>query len=177
MTRPDRALVAASRDGDHEAYAELTRRHLRRVFAVCLGVLGELDDAEDAAQDAFVKGFERIRSLRDGRRFPAWITQIARNRCRDLLRRRKRRPESPLTDLVEDTTAVPPDRYADLRRALARLTENDRLPLLLYYFDGKNTRTVAAELGLSQGGACSRLYRARRRLRGLLEDEEVTRHA
>jgi RNA polymerase sigma-70 factor (ECF subfamily) len=175
MAKPDEFLVNASRDGDHDAYAELVRRHLKRVFAICLSLLGELADAEDAAQEVFVRGYERIHSLRDGGRFSSWIDQIARNRCRDLLRGRLRRPDHPLTAIVEETAAAPVEEFGDLRTALSRLPEEHRLPLLLYYYDGKDTRALAQEMGLTQGGACARLYRARRLLRRLLE-EEATSH-
>jgi RNA polymerase sigma-70 factor (ECF subfamily) len=174
MERSDASLVSDSHDGDREAYAVLVHRHLRRVFAICLSMLGEVADAEDAAQEIFVRGFEKVDGLRDGERFASWIDQIARNRCRDLLRRRQRRAERPLTSEVEASTAAPGDDHAELRHALTRLPEEHRTPLLLYYFDGKNVRTLAKELGLSEGGACSRLFRARHRLRMLLAEEATT---
>lgn len=176
MDLPDERLVEASRRGDDRAYADLVGRHARRVFAICLALLGEAADAEDAVQDAFVRGFRKLPDLRDDARFGSWIGQIARNRCRDLLRRRARRPESPLTDAVAAATAAPEDGFAALRQALASLPEDHRLPLLLYYFDGKDTAALAAELGLSPAGACTRLHRARLRLRVLLEQEEATSH-
>lgn len=175
MERPDEVLVEASRRGEHDSYAVLMRRHLRRVFAICLGLLGELADAEDVAQETFVRGYQKLPDLRDGTRFASWIDQIARNRCRDLLRKHQRRPEQPLTNVVENAAAPDAEDFGDLRAALARLPEEHRVPLLLYYYDGKDTQTLAREMGLSQGGACSRLFRARRQLRRLL-DEEVTYH-
>jgi RNA polymerase sigma-70 factor (ECF subfamily) len=162
--------VFAARDGDREAYAGLVRSHLRRVYAICLAILGETSDAEDAAQEVFVRGFERIRTLRDPARFGPWIGQIARNRARDMLRSRTRRAERPLPPGFADSSGDAED-FRDLHAALGRLAEDDRLPLLLYYYDGKDTGTLADELGLSQGGACARLYRARRKLRALLEEE------
>ena len=172
--RPDEFLVDLSRGGDHEAYAELVHRHLKRVFAICLSLLGELADAEDAAQEVFVKGYERMGSLRDRGRFSGWIDQIARNRCRDMLRARRRNPERPLSPVVDEISALVEDDFSDLKAALARLPEEHRLPLLIYYFDGKDTSTLARELGLTQGGACARLHRARHQLRKLLE--EATPH-
>jgi len=175
MERPDEWLVAASRNGENDTYSELVRRHLKRVFAICLGLLGDVPDAEDAVQEVFVRGFERLCSLRDDRRFASWISQIARNHCRDLLRSRNRRPDRPMTPAIEETAKAPIEEFDDLRAALARLPEEHRLPLLLFYFDGKDTKSLARELGLTQGGACARLYRARRHLRRLLA-EEVTSH-
>jgi hypothetical protein len=77
MTQTDEILVDASRAGDRNAYSDLVRRHLKRVFAICLSLLGEVADAEDATQEVFLRGFEGIRSLRDTGRFGSWIGQIA----------------------------------------------------------------------------------------------------
>ena len=84
----DQQLVSACCNCDKTAYDALVDRYYRRVFAVCLGVLGSAHDAEDAVQEALLKGFERIGKLRTGNRFGAWVTQIARNVCIDHLRRR-----------------------------------------------------------------------------------------
>ena len=81
----DETLVAASREGDRSAYATLVRRHSKRVYAVCMGILGSVTDSEDIFQETFVKGMANIQSLRDDGQFVGWISQIARNLCRDHL--------------------------------------------------------------------------------------------
>ena len=172
-TRPDEALVEAARSGDKVAYAELARRHLPRIFAICLALLGDRVDAEDAAQEAIVKGLQGIGALRGDGQFPAWLGQIARNHCRDLLRARSRRPSVPLSDELAanlPAAADATDEYADLRAALDRLPAHLSLPLLLFYFEDKSTTRLAEILGMTQGGLCARLYRARRELRRLLEE-------
>ena len=177
-TRPDADLVKASRWGDRTAYAALAGQQFRRIFAICLALLGNRADAEDATQEAFVKGLQKIATLREDGQFAAWIGQIARNHCRDVLRSRTRRPDVPLTDTL--ATALPAaaepgsatDDFADLRAALARLPEDLALPLLLFYYEDKSTKRLAEILGLTQGGVCARLYRARRELRRLLEEED-----
>jgi RNA polymerase sigma-70 factor (ECF subfamily) len=174
--RPDEQLAMASSSGDKGAYGILVCRHMRRVFAVCLAMLGDLADAEDAVQEVFVKGLKGIHTLRDSRQFEGWISQIARNHCRDQLRRHSRRRQVPLTEATGGTTAAQEDDFASLRGAIGRLPEHFRLPLLLYYYDGKSTQKLAEDLNLTQGGACTRLYRARKELRKLL-DEEAMRDA
>jgi len=172
--RPNEFQVDPDGGGDSQAYADLVHRHLKRVFAICLSLLGEQADAEDAVQEIFLKGYEKLDSLRDREKFGPWIGQIARNRCRDILRARGRHRQQTLPkilpQMVCDQAEQAPEDFGDLRDALARLPEEHRQPLLLYYFDGRDTRSVARELGLTQGGACARLHRARRQLRALLEE-------
>lgn len=157
--------------GDRNSFAHLVKIHLPRVFAICLGYLGEMADAEDAAQDVFLKGYQKIGTLEDAGRFKAWIDQIARHRCLDILRRQNRRREKPLTDIHENLNSPARDQDLELQEALARLDEKHRLPLVLYYFHGKDTEALADQLGLTQGGACTRLFRARVQLRRILEEE------
>lgn len=87
--RSDEPLVLAARGGDKGAYAALVRRHYKGVFLVCLGMLGNIQDAEDTAQEVMLAGFRRIGGLRKGSRFGIWITKIARNMSINVIRRRK----------------------------------------------------------------------------------------
>lgn len=166
----DEELVAASKDGDRAAYAALVRRHTRRVYAVCLGVLGNDSDVEDIFQETFVRGLTRVHTLRDNGQFAAWISQIARNLCRDHRRRSQRRREL----LEQQAAAGEATRgdFVDLHLALDRLPEQHRLPLMLFYFDGKSSEKLAEELNLTKAGACTRLFRARNELRKLLAEND-----
>lgn len=163
----DRDLVTASCGGDRTAYAGLVRRHYDHVFLVCLGVLGNTHDAEDIAQDAMLKGFEQIRRLRDGDQFTGWVVAIARNLSINLLRRRKvagklldgQRPTEPV--VVESG-------HEDLRRAVARLPQDLRLPLVMYYFDGQDVKAVARKLEISPSGVYLKLRTATQRLHEML---------
>jgi RNA polymerase sigma-70 factor (ECF subfamily) len=166
----DEDLVAASRSGDKKSYAALVRRHARRIYAICYGMLGEAADSEDLFQETFVKGMTKLNTLRDDAQFGRWISQIARNLCRDHWRNRRRRQE--LLAARPEQRPVNAGEFDDLHDALARLPEEYRLPLMLFYFDGKNSETIARELNLSKGGACTRLFRARNELRKLLETKE-----
>jgi RNA polymerase sigma-70 factor (ECF subfamily) len=170
MHSREEALATASRAGSRESYSALVQMHLRRVFAICLGYLGQPADAEDAAQEVFLRGYQKIRTLDDTTRFKAWIDQIARNHCLDLLRRGERRSETPLPEGLSDHRSPSVADDIEMRAALARLPEKHRLPLILFYFQGKDTAALAQDLGLTQGGACTRLFRARVELRKLLEE-------
>ena len=156
-------LVAACRRGDREAYAGLVKMHSKRIFAVCFGILGNSHDAEDVAQQALIKGFAEIKSLRDKAQFGPWIRQIARNFCIDYLRKIKHR-EVALAEQAEQSRATTGE-YPNLQAALEKLPKRYRLPLVLYYFDGQSTEKVAQTLKISRAGVHTRLSRARKRLR------------
>lgn len=156
---------------------------MRGVFGICLGILGSVHDAEDAAQEAFVRAFSQIHKLRSGSRFQPWIARTARNLCYDLLRRKKRGQEilsipSAAARLGQSKLAVAPEEVLVQREdrqrltdALARLPEKYRLPLLMYYFDGHSTDSVAAMLDVNAATVLTRLSRARKELRRMLQEQ------
>jgi RNA polymerase sigma-70 factor (ECF subfamily) len=166
--RSDQQLAVASMKGDRGAYTELASRHLRRIFAVCLGILSNVSDAEDASQDTLLRGFTKIHTLRDSAQFEGWINQIARNICRDMLRKRLVRQRAVIEQPASES--APEDERTLMLEAINKLPEKYRLPLMLYYFNGHDSNSVARVLNLSRAGACTRLSRARRELRELLEN-------
>ena len=164
----DAELVRASAEGDRAAYAALVRRHASRVYAVCLAILHDPDDSQDMAQEALIRGMTQIHSLRDGTQFAAWITRIAQNLCKDHRRTWTRRRE--LLQQQNPTVSSPAESSSpDLSAALSKLPEKYRIPLMLFYFDGQSSENLARTLNLSRAGASTRLVRARRALRRLLE--------
>lgn len=165
----ERTVIALCRQGDRSAYGDLIRAHSGRVFAVCLGMLGHRHDAEDATQQALLRGFLQIRTLRDSERFAPWIVRIARNLCTDVHRTRRRLSiPSGRSDAGGQSD---PDDLHRLEQALSRLDADYRVPLLLFYFDGRSTRSIAETLGITPANVQTRLSRARKQLRRLLECE------
>jgi len=165
--RSDKDLVAASSGGDRTAYAVLVRRHHHPVLLVCLGILGNVHDAEDIAQDTMIKGFERIRQLRNGSQFGGWIVAIARNLSINLLRKRKAIREAHDAERPPEPSRVESD-FENLERAVARLPLELRLPLVMYYFDGQEVRTVARRLEISTSGVYVKLRAAIQELHEIL---------
>ena len=165
----DDILVAASRRGDKSAYALLVKRHYRHVFAVCLGVLANVHDAEDIAQDAMLKGFLEIRKLRDSEQFDRWILRVAKNFCIDFLRR-KRYAKAFIARQAAQGRQTTTENH-DLEQAIRRLPQEFRLPLVMYYFDNKSAKTIAEKLNISHSGVCQRIRAARKQLHNLLTEE------
>jgi len=168
--RNDNELVMASCQGDRAAYAVLVRRHYNRTFLVSLGVLGHVHDAEDMAQDAMIKGFERIRQLRRGSQFGPWVTAIARNLSVNQLRKRKM-TERALG--AEESLRHRQGRPVceDLQQAVAQLPWDLRLPLVMYYFDGQNVKAVAEKLEISTSGVYQKLKTAINELHEILTSQ------
>ena len=145
-------------------------RHYRHVFALCLGVLGNVHDAEDISQDAMLKGLVKIKKLGKGEQFEAWILQIAKNLCIDFIRRRRR-----IKPLAVEQVMQPQQRTKEnheLEQAIRRLPQELRLPLTMYYFDNRNAKTIAKKLKISHSGACQRIRAARKELHKLLTERD-----
>jgi RNA polymerase sigma-70 factor (ECF subfamily) len=166
----EKNLVASSRKGDRQAYADLVRAHCRRVFAICFGMLGNRHDAEDVAQQTLLRGLMQIRTLRHSERFGPWIAAIARNLCIDAIRRSGRSTPPP-AGMDAKERIIDSEDCRRLETALAKLSSDYRVPLLLFYFDGRSTASIGQTLGMSQAAVQTRLSRARRQLRELLGNE------
>ena len=161
----DADLVSRAQAGRLDAFEELVRRHRLPVYRVALRMLGDEGDAEDATQDAFVQAWRRLAGFRADAAFSTWMYRIVTNRCLNLLRARRR--TEPLPETQEAPTSRP-DRITearwqveDLKRAIARLTPEQRGPLVLRELEGCSYEEIAQALELSIPAVKSRLHRAR----------------
>lgn len=162
----DESVVRACRGGDKAAYAVLVQRHYRHVFALCLGMLANIHDAEDVAQETMLKGLLSLRKLVRPEQFEPWILRIARNLCIDLLRRRKRTKTLPIEP--ETISAHTAQDNHDLEAAIRRLPQELRLPLTLFYFEHKDAGSIAKQLNVSPSLVYERIRAARKGLHELL---------
>lgn len=153
---------------DRAVYDALIKEHYRHVFGVCFAMLANVHDAEDAAQETMLKGFLKMKTLDDKERFGPWIVRVAKNLCIDRLRSHSRRR----LPFEESPSRSRQDLYAeyDLEQAIKRLPQELRLPLLMFYFDGRNAKSIAAIMNISHSGACQRLRMARQQLHQLLSE-------
>lgn len=182
-TLPESALIEQCRQGDVSAFDELVARHQTKVFNLCLWVLGDRDEAADAAQDAFVRAFRSLHKFRGESAFGTWLHRIAINVARDAANRRKRAPrpfsafeseenpefDPPSTGASLQEDLVKRERRLAVRAALARLAEPHRMVLVLFDLEGHSYEEIAALLKVRMGTVKSRLSRARNALREELE--------
>ena len=175
MPDSDFRLVELARGGDAEAFDSLVRRYLRAAHAVALAVLGEMSDAEDACQDAFIAALERLDDCRNPERFGAWLLQIVRNRAHNIRRYRNVRAAVSLDDVTVASDGLNPARSAErkelrerLASALGKLNDVQRDVVVLHDLEGWRHREIAEVLGLPEGTVRAHLFHARRILRPLL---------
>lgn len=177
--------IKQAQDGDLEAFNQLVLRYQERVYNVAYRILGDADAAADAAQEAFIAAFRKIGAFRGGS-FQGWLLRIVTNQCYDVLRRRKRHPETPLepdTDEDErfesprwlmDTTPSPEEQTAlraldaAIQRCLNALPDAFRAVAVLVDVEGLDYSEAARIIGRPIGTIRSRLARARARLRDCL---------
>ncbi len=170
-------LLQYCQDGDEMAWEALVRRYQARVCGFAYHFVGSRDDARDLTQEIFVKIYRHLASCEDPRRFESWMLSIARNACRDFLRRQKARPPAQDVPIEEMHDLSAPGLAADelahlqtrkrlVHRALAELGEINREILLLKDIQGLSFEEIASMLDLPVGTVKSRSSRARLALAG-----------
>ena len=181
---PDAELVARWQRGDASAFEALVRRHERRVFRLLLRMLGTREEAEDAAQEAFLSLHRHGHRFRGEARFSTFIYRVAANaalnRRRSLGRARAREKQLALRQAAgADLPASPRDPegsasgaqlQARVQEALLELPDDLRMAIVLYDIEGQSYKEISQALGIPEGTVKSRIHRARNALRGLLRE-------
>ena len=172
--------------GDTRAFESLVAHYKGRVYGIAYRLMGNQQEAEDQAQEAFLKVYRNIKTLEDPATFPAWITRIVTNTCLDALTRRKRRPQTtPLApanaeepeELRYVDTRTPTPEEAVLRRevrrcletALQRMEPGARAVLVLRDIEDRPYQEVADMLAIGLSAVKMRIHRARVSFQDLLE--------
>lgn len=187
---PDRELVDRWQSGDAAAFEALVRRHQRRVYGLLLRMLGNVQEAEDVAQETFLNLHRHGHRFRSQSRFSTFLYRVAvnaaLNRRRSLGRRRARREalerrqqageDLPSSPRCPEAAAVGGQIQARVQAAIAVLPPHLRVPLVLFDIEGLSYAEVAAVLRVAEGTVKSRIHRARQalreRLRGAVESAE-----
>lgn len=186
------AVKALQADGRHaearDRFAELVSRHQRRAVRIAFHYLRDPADADEAVQDAFIKAYSHLTTFREELPFEVWFTRILINGCLDRIKARNRRERWIVSmpdggggerDLAERTQGPGPspedqllakERRERLAAALARLPERQRAVFMLSHYEGCTSREVSAITGLNESTVRVHLFRAIRKLRGLLAE-------
>jgi RNA polymerase sigma-70 factor (ECF subfamily) len=165
-------LVRRARRGDVDAFEELYRGHVGRIYAVSLRMVADPALAEELTQEAFVRAWGKLASFRGTSAFGTWLHRLAVNVALDAMRARRRWRERFSEELPARPPAAPatdPAGALDLERCIALLPPRARAVFVLHDVEGYKHREIARLLDLSQGACKAHLHRARRRLREELE--------
>jgi RNA polymerase sigma-70 factor, ECF subfamily len=174
-----RDLVVRARKGDHDAFAELAGAAISRLDGAAWLMLRDVEQAKDAVQNALVRAWRDLPTLRDPDRFDAWLHRLLVNACIDEARRlRRHRVDVDLTSLsvpsiVDDVSAVE-DRDR-LERGFLRLDPELRAVIVLHHYLDLPMPAVAMTLGIPLGTAKSRLHRALNEMRAALDADSRVR--
>src|SRR5689334_81053 len=180
-------LVKQARKGDLAAYDQLVKRYQERIYATVYHMTSNHEDANDLAQEAFIKGFQALKSFKGGSSFYTWVYRIAVNKTINFLKQRKNRSQLSLNDLdfnaehdpdlvalISDKT---PRREAGLtelqeklNEAMQKLSEPHRLVVVLHDVQGLSHEEIAKIMDCNIGTVRSRLFYARQQLQGFLTD-------
>jgi RNA polymerase sigma-70 factor (ECF subfamily) len=173
--RADRELVACAQRGDAAAYEELVRRHQGIALRTAYLFAGDASDAQEAAQDAFVKAYRALGRFRAEAPFRPWLLRIVANEARNRRRSAGRRQAAVVRAAANaapgdaapspEAALVSAERRAELLAALGRLGEDDRVVLSCRYLLELSEEETAAALGVRRGTVKSRIARALERLR------------
>ena len=180
-------LVRRAQKGDLEAYDQLIQRYQERIYATVYHMTSNHEDANDLAQEAFIKAFQALNSFKGGSTFYTWIYRIAVNKTLNFLKQRKNRFHMSLNDLDFNTENNPdlvalisdktPRRAAGLKElqgklneALLKLSEHHRLVMVLHDVQGQSHEEIAEIMNCNIGTVRSRLFYARQQMQGWLAD-------
>ncbi len=182
----DATLVRAAQRGDMGAFEELVARHRDKIYARAYSMMRNEEEAIDLSQEAWVKGWQRLRQFQGESSFGTWLTRIVINLCLDQLRKQKRHQTDSIEAMSEESGGVERQmpivdvnptaglERTELRqridRALGQLSYEHRTVLVLHEFEEMEYKEIAKTMGCSIGTVMSRLFYARRKMAALLAD-------
>src|SRR5437867_1728473 len=180
----DPALVRAAQKGDMAAFEELVARHRDKIYARAFSMMRNEDEATDLSQEAWVKGWQRLKQFQGDSSFVTWMTRIVINLCLDQLRKHKRQRAESIELMEEESGGVerqmpivtvnPTEglERSELRqridKALGLLSYEHRTVLILHEFEDLEYKEIAKRMQCSIGTVMSRLFYARRKMANLM---------
>ncbi len=179
-------LVASVLAGDQEAFGELVELYQRPVYNLTYRMLGEAGEAEDAAQEAFLRAYQHLDRYDNTRPFKTWLLSIASNYCIDRLRKRRltwlsiEEPLPPHPSLTSsegepEDAALSGERHAAIQAMLTELAPEYRAAVILRYWYDMSYTEIAEMLDTTESAIKSRLFRARQSLAEKMESEGISR--
>ena len=171
-------------DGDSRAYGFLVEKYQAMVFTLCVRMLQDQDDAQDAAQEAFIKCFQSLKSFKGDSKFSTWLYKITYYHCIDVLKRNKKSLTYEIDENVLEGEFAPLDGFLEeldsnettllLNTAISNLSPDEQVILQLYYYEELPLKEIAEVVSLTMENVKIKLFRARKKLYTLLKPQEQT---
>ncbi|RIA10364.1 RNA polymerase ECF family sigma subunit [Flavobacteriaceae bacterium MAR_2010_72] len=180
MTSNDQIIINQVIDGNTNAFAVLVDRYKDLVFTLALRMMKHREEAEEVAQDTFIKVFKSLDKFKGGSKFSTWIYKVAYNSCLDKIKSNKRKyneveinnhtsnyiktSNNAFDDLVEE------ERKQAIQECLNQLPSDDSFLLTLFYFEDQSLEEISSIIGLTPNNVKVKLFRARKKLAGILKE-------
>ncbi|HEY3371851.1 MAG TPA: RNA polymerase sigma factor [Prolixibacteraceae bacterium] len=176
----DIVYIEAVKKGDVAAFSFLVERYQNMIYSLALKLLKNGEDAEEMAQDTFIKAFEKLNTYEGKSKFSTWLYSITYNGCISELRKRKIQfssledqrfsdhDEMKMHDYFSETKKEDQERYLNL--ALSKLPEDDQVLVTLYYYDNQSMDEISLITGLTVSNIKVKIHRARKKMYELLHE-------
>lgn len=179
MAEADAELVTRSQTGDPAAFEELVRQHQRMIHALTFRMTGSLADAEDLAQETFIRAYERVGSFHGSAKFSTWLYRIAINACLNWRQSEARRNRLHASAAEEFSVSQDGENFSspqanEVQAALLKLPAKQRAAIVLTIYDGLNHAEAAQVLSCSETTVSWRVFAAKQKLKRLLTTGRIT---
>jgi RNA polymerase sigma-70 factor (ECF subfamily) len=178
MHEQERSWLEAARRGDKQAFSHLVEAYQRPVYNLTFRMLGNAEEAEDAAQETFLRAYARLGQYDSAHKFSSWLFSIANHYCIDRLRRRRSVyvsiDDNPVLENLEEDdpqpeqSAVAEEQVVEIQALINQLEPDYRTPLILLYWEDQSYEEIATSMGLTVSAVKSRLFRARQKMADLM---------
>ena len=183
MSNQELVWIEQARQGDQRAFGYLVQAYQKPVFNLTYRMLGNAQEAEDAAQETFLRAYSSLRQYNGEHKFSTWLFSIANHHCIDRLRKRRMTfvsiDDNPVLENMSGDTPLPErqalarEQNAEMQQLLAQVEPEYRLPLILRYWEDCSYEEIAGAMEISVAAVKSRLFRARQQVAKLYEEREA----
>ncbi|MEZ4734732.1 MAG: sigma-70 family RNA polymerase sigma factor [Caldilineaceae bacterium] len=184
MSEQEEVWIREAQAGNKQAFSRLVEAYQRPVYNLTYRMLGSPEEAEDAAQETFLRAYSRLDQYDVNHKFSTWIFSIANHHCIDRLRKRRAKyvsiDENPVLQNLEHEAPQPEEDLlsqemaAELQKLLGKLDPDYRTPLILRYWEDCSYEEIAETMGLTVSAVKSRLFRARKQVAELYANQAAT---
>lgn len=177
----DQKYITMTLAGDVNAFAILIDRYKNMVYTLCLRMMKTTEDAEEIAQDVFLKAFQKLGTFKGTSKFSTWIYSITYHRCLDALSRKRKQPTHYAAEINEEITEEKVSSILEvieakelrgqLEACIQQLKEEDSFLVTLYYLEEQSLEEIAEMTGMTKNNVKVKLFRARKKLYTIMANQ------